>query len=201
MKNPKELFESIVNLSKKALGEVIVEENVVLADEVVEKKEVKEEVEKKEAVAPIEEAAPIAPVAQPAAVSKSEFDSAIAEIKEMYAKVLESISPSQSQEVPEALSAVVTEDVVNEEVLLDEEVSEREVVSDEIVVSETPTEEVIEEVIEEEVQVINNEEKVADGLVHDPEAFIEKKETFLYSQNRIATTQDAVFSSLFNNKN
>jgi hypothetical protein len=200
MKNPKELFESIVNLSKKALGEVIVEENVVLADEVVEKKEVKEEVEKKEAVAPIEEAAPIAPVAQPAAVSKSEFDSAIAEIKEMYAKVLESISPSQSQEVPEALSAVVTEDVVNEEVLLDEEVSE-EVVSDEIVVSETPTEEVIEEVIEEEVQVINNEEKVADGLVHDPEAFIEKKETFLYSQNRIATTQDAVFSSLFNNKN
>ena len=199
MKNPKELFESIVNLSKKALGEVIVEENVVLADEVVEKKEVKEEVEKKEAVAPIEEAAPIAPVAQPAAVSKSEFDSAIAEIKEMYAKVLESISPSQSQEVPEALSAVVTEDVVNEEVLLDEEVSE-EVVSDEIVVSETPTEEVIEEVIEEEVQVINNEEKVADGLVHDPEAFIEKKETFLYSQNRIATTQDAVFSSLFNNK-
>ena len=200
MKNPKELFESIVNLSKKALGEVIVEENVVLADEVVEKKEVKEEVEKKEAVAPIEEAAPIAPVAQPAAVSKSEFDSAIAEIKEMYAKVLESISPSQSQEVPEALSAVVTEDVVNEEVLLDEEVSE-EVVSEEVVVSETPTEEVIEEVIEEEVQVINNEEKVADGLVHDPEAFIEKKETFLYSQNRIATTQDAVFSSLFNNKN
>ena len=196
MKNPKELFESIVSLSKKALGEVSIEENVVLADEVVEK-EVKEEV-KKEAAAPIEEA-PIAPVTQPAAVSKSEFDSAIAEIKEMYTKVLESISPSQPQEVPEALSAVVTEDVVNEEVLLDEEVSE-EVVSDEIVVSETPTEEVIEEVIEEEVQVINNEEKVADGLVHDPEAFIEKKETFLYSQNRIATTQDAVFSSLFNNK-
>ena len=195
MKNPKELFESIVSLSKKALGEVSIEENVVLADEVVEK-EVKEEV-KKEAAAPIEEA-PIAPVTQPAAVSKSEFDSAIAEIKEMYTKVLESISPSQPQEVPEALSAVVTEDVVNEEVLLDEEVSEREVVSDEIVVSETPTEEVIEEVIEEEVQVIK-EEKVADGLVHDPEALIEKKETFLYSQNRIQTTADVVFNSLFNN--
>ena len=194
MKNPKELFESIVSLSKKALGEVSIEENVVLADEVVEK-EVKTEV-KKEAAAPIEEA-PIAPVTQPAAVSKSEFDSAIAEIKEMYTKVLESISPSQPQEVPEALSAVVTEDVVNEEVLLDEEVSE-EVVSDEIVVSETPTEEVIEEVIEEEVQVIK-EEKVADGLVHDPEALIEKKETFLYSQNRIQTTADVVFSSLFNN--
>ena len=194
MKNPKELFESIVSLSKKALGEVSIDENVVLADEVVEK-EVKEEV-KKEAAAPIEEA-PIAPVTQPAAVSKSEFDSAIAEIKEMYTKVLESISPSQPQEVPEALSAVVTEDVVTEEVLLDEEVSE-EVVSDEIVVSETPTEEVIEEVIEEEVQVIK-EEKVADGLVHDPEALIEKKETFLYSQNRIQTTADVVFNSLFNN--
>ena len=197
MKNPKELFESIVNLSKKALGEVIVEENVVLADEVVEKKEVKEEVEKKEAVAPIEEAAPIAPVAQPAAVSKSEFDSAIAEIKEMYAKVLESISPSQSQEVPEALSAVVTEEEVSEEVLLDEEVSE-EVVTEEVVVSETPTEEVIEEVVEEEVLVVK-EEKVADGLIHDPEALIEKKETFLYSQNRAQTTEDVVFNSLFNN--
>ena len=198
MKNPKELFESIVNLSKKALGEVSIEENVVLDEVKGYDDKAKEEV-KKEAAAPIEES-PIAPVSQPAAVSKSEFDSAIAEIKEMYTKVLESISPSQPQEVPEALSAVETEDVVNEEVLLDEEVSEREVVSDEIVVSETPNEEVIEDVIEEEVQVIK-EEKVADGLVHDPEALIEKKETFLYSQNRIQTTADVVFNSLFNNKN
>ena len=197
MKNPKELFESIVNLSKKVLGDVVIEENVVLADEVVEKKE-ETKVETKEAAAPIEES-PVAPVAQPAAVSKSEFDSAIAEIKEMYAKVLESISPSQSQEVPESLSAVVTEDVVSEEVLLDEEVSE-EVVSEEVVVSETPTEEVIEEVIEEEVLVVK-EEKVEDGLVHDPESLIEKKESFLYSQNRVQTTQDVVFASLFNNKN
>ena len=197
MKNPKELFESIVNLSKKVLGENDVVENVILADEVV--KEEKKVVETKEAVAPIEDAAPIAPVTQPAAVSKSEFDSAIAEIKEMYAKVLESISPSQSQEVPESLSAVVTEDVVSEEVLLDEEVSE-EVVSEEVVVSETPTEEVIEEVIEEEVLVVK-EEKVEDGLVHDPESLIEKKETFLYSQNRVQTTEDVVFASLFNNKN
>tara|TARA_R110002153_G_scaffold123233_2_gene269251 strand:- start:104 stop:685 length:582 start_codon:yes stop_codon:yes gene_type:complete len=192
MKNPKELFESIVNLSKKVLGENDIVENVVLADEVV-KKEVKKEVETKEAVAPIDEAPVVAPVAQPAAVSKSEFDSAIAEIKEMYAKVLESISPSQPQEVPEALSAVVTEDVVSEEVLLDEEVSE-EVVSEEVVVSETVTE----DVIEEEVHTINKEEKVEDGLVHDPESLIEKKETFLYSQNRVQTTEDVVFKSLFN---
>tara|TARA_R110000765_G_scaffold75745_1_gene148469 strand:- start:987 stop:1574 length:588 start_codon:yes stop_codon:yes gene_type:complete len=195
MKNPKELFESIVNLSKKVLGEDIIEENVVLADEVVEKKE-ETKVETKEAAAPIEEAPVVAPVAQPAAVSKSEFDSAIAEIKEMYAKVLESISPSQPQEVPESLSAVVTEEEVSEEVLLDEEVSE-EVVSEEVVVSETVTE----EVIEEEVQAISKEEKVEDGLVHDPESLIEKKESFLYSQNRVQTTQDVVFASLFNNKN
>ena len=194
MKNPKELFESIVNLSKKALGETSIDEKVVLADEVVEK-EVKEEV-KKEAAAPIEEA-PIAPVTQPAAVSKSEFDSAIAEIKEMYTKVLESISPSQPQEVPEALSEDLSKEEATAEVLLDEEVSE-EVVSEEVVVSETETEAVIEEVIEEEVQVVK-EEKVADGLVHDPEALIEKKETFLYSQNRVQTTADVVFNSLFNN--
>tara|TARA_R110002126_G_scaffold85959_2_gene207654 strand:- start:4885 stop:5478 length:594 start_codon:yes stop_codon:yes gene_type:complete len=197
MKNPKELFESIVNLSKKVLGDVVVEENVVLADEAVKENK---KVETKEAVAPVDEAQPVAPVAQPAAVSKSEFDSAIAEIKEMYAKVLESISPSQPQEVPEALSAVETEEIVSEEVLLDEEVSE-EVVSEEVVVSETPTEEVIEEVIEEEVQAINKEEKVDDGLIHDPESLIEKKETFLYSQNRVQTTADVVFNSLFNNKN
>ena len=45
------------------------------------------------------------------------------------------------------------------------------------------------------------EEKVEDGLVHDPESLIEKKETFLYSQNRVQSTEDAVFNSLFNNKN
>ena len=36
MKNPKELFESIVNLSKKALGEENVVEEVVLSEEVIE---------------------------------------------------------------------------------------------------------------------------------------------------------------------
>lgn len=184
MKNPKELFESIVNLSKKVLGEDKIVEEVVLNEEIVEEEvvELKEE-EEKEAVAPAAEAPEVtAPVVeQPAAVSKSEFDSAIAEIKEMYTKVLESISTSQSQEVPEALSEVVTEEVVEE--------------------VELSTEETTEEVIKEEVEVELKEEVVLDELVHDPESMVEKKEKFLYAQNRVQTTEDIVFNSLFNNKN
>jgi hypothetical protein len=181
MRNPKELFESIVNLSKEVLGSSKVEEEVVLADEVIkeEEKVIEEEVETKEAVAPADETPEVtAPVVeQPAAVSKSEFDSAIAEIKQMYTKVLESISPSQPQEIPEALSEVVTEEEVVEEVLLEEVV----------------TEEVVEVELAEEV--------VLDELVHDPEALIEKKEKFLYAQNRVQTTEDIVFEQLFKNKN
>ena len=176
MRNPKELFESIVNLSKKVLGEDTIKEEVVLSEEVVLEDEVKE-VETKEVVkeeTPMNEAPVIAPVEQPAAVSKSEFDSAIAEIKEMYAKVLESISPSQPLEVPEALSEVVDtkEEVIEtEEVVLSEEVSE-------------------------EVQL--QEESANDNLIHDPEAIVEKKVSHLYSQNRVKTTEDYVFQSLFN---
>ena len=184
MRNPKELFESIVNLSKKALGEDTIKEEVVLSEEVVLEDEVKE-VETEEVVkeeTPMNEAPVIAPVEQPAAVSKSEFDSAIAEIKEMYAKVLESISPSQPLEVPEALSEVVA---------TEEEVKETE----EVVLSEEVSEEVIEETIEE-VQL--QEESANDNLIHDPEAIVEKKVSHLYSQNRVKTTEDYVFQSLFN---
>jgi hypothetical protein len=180
MKNPKELFESIVNLSKKALGEENVVEEVVLSEEVIEEElsveALNEEVVKEET--PVAEAPVAAPVQAPAAVSKSEFDSAIAEIKEMYTKVLESISPSQPLEVPEALSEVKEE---AEEVVLSEEVSE--------------------EVIEEEVQEVELEEVINDELVHDPESVVAKKDLFLYSQNRVKTTEDFVFETLFNNKN
>ena len=183
MRNPKELFNEIVSLASEALKSKedktpvdVIEEEVVLADEVNTEDNV--ELKEEEAVAPIEEAPVVAPVEQPAAVSKSEFDSAIAEIKEMYTKVLESISPSQPQEVPESLS---------------EEVSLEELVTKEIVLSEEVSEEV------QEVEL--KEEKVEDGLVHDPEAMVEKKETFLYSQNRVKSTEDFVFNSLFNNKN
>lgn len=183
MRNPKELFESIVNLSKKALSSENIEEVVELAQPVesVEPEVKREEIDVKKEDSVVE-APVVAPVEQPAAVSKSEFDSAIAEIKEMYTKVLESISPAQPQEVPEALSEVVSEDEVIEKVSLEEVVTE--------------------EVVLKEVQEVElKEEKVEDGLVHDPESLIEKKETFLYSQNRVQSTEDAVFNSLFNNKN
>ena len=183
MRKPKELFESIVNLSKKALSSENIEEVVELAQPVesVEPEVKREEIDVKKEDSVVE-APVVAPVEQPAAVSKSEFDSAIAEIKEMYTKVLESISPAQPQEVPEALSEVLTEEEVIEEVSLEEVVAE--------------------EVVLEEVQEVElKEEKVEDGLVHDPESLIEKKETFLYSQNRVQSTEDVVFKSLFNNKN
>ena len=183
MKNPKELFESIVNLSKKALGEDTVKEEVVLSEEVVEEEVILMEEETEEVVkeeTPVAEAPVVAPVEQPAAVSKSEFDSAIAEIKEMYTKVLESISPSQPLEVPEALSEVTEE--VEEEV-------------------ELSTEESTEEVVEEKVEVELSEEVVNDELVHDPESEVTQKQTILYSQTRKKTTEDHVFNQLFNNKN
>ena len=132
MRNPKELFESIVNLCQEALSGENIEEVVELAQPVesVEPEVKREEIDVKKEDSVVE-APVVAPVEQPAAVSKSELDSAIAEIKEMYTKVLESISPAQPQEVPEALSEVVTEDEVIEEVSLEEVVAE-EVVLEEV---------------------------------------------------------------------
>ena len=180
MKNPKELFQAIVELSSKALGNneaenIEVKEEVVLAEEEIK------EVESKEVV---KEEAPVStPVDVPLAVSKVEFDSAIAEIKEMYTKVLESISPSTPQEVPAELSEVVKEEEVKEEVVeLKEEVSEE------------VTEEVQEEVIE------TKSEEVVDDLIHTPDVELEKNPTYFYAQNRILTTEDHVFKTLFNNK-
>ena len=178
MRNPKQLFDEIVKLAADALkGEdvnetEVIEETVVLAEEV---KDVVEEnvvlAEEDEEVVAKEEtpaANSVAEIEIPVGVSKVEFDSAIAEIKEMYAKVLESISPSQPQEVPEALSEEVKEEAVELE--------------------ESVVEEIVEEVKEE----------VLDTLVHDPETAVETKQKFLYSQNRVMTTQDYVFKSLFN---
>ena len=178
MKNPKELFNKIVELSKSALSTEEVNEVV---EEVVEEVVLAEEPKVEEESAP-QEAAPAEPVAAVTAVSKTEFDSAIAEIKEMYTKVLESISPSQPEEVPAALSAETTEEVVEEvkeEVELSEEIAEEEVSNE----------------VSEEVEL---SEEVVDELVLNPEAIVEKKVQYLYSQNRSFTTEDAVFSTLFN---
>merc|ERR1712106_799050 len=114
-----------------------------------------------------EEAPSPAPVDVPVAVSKVEFDSAIAEIKEMYTKVLESISPSTPQEVPAKLS---------------EEVKEEEVIE----VKEEVAEEIVEEVKEEVIET--KSEEIVDDLIHTPEAVVETKASYLYAQNRNLTT-------------
>merc|ERR1712106_777811 len=112
-----------------------------------------------------EEAPSPAPVDVPVAVSKVEFDSAIAEIKEMYTKVLESISPSTPQEVPAKLS---------------EEVKEEEVKEEEV------AEEIVEEVKEEVIET--KSEEIVDDLIHTPEAVVETIASYLYAQNRNLTT-------------
>jgi len=180
MKNPKELFKAIVELSSKALGNEEVE-NIEVKEEVVLAEEETKEVETKEAAK--EEAPSTAPVDVPVAVSKVEFDSAIAEIKEMYTKVLESISPSTPQEVPAELSKEVKEEV---------EVKEEEVVE----VKEEVAEEVVEEVKEEVIET--KSEEVVDDLIHTPEAVVETRPSYLYAQNRNLTTEDHVFKTLFN---
>jgi hypothetical protein len=170
MKNPKELFSEIVKLASDALASTessnadIAEEKVVLNEDSAEKEVVSEVLAEVDVNAP-EVEAPMpatAPVAVPTAVSKVEFDSAIAEIREMYTKVLESISPSSPLEVPAAL-----------------------------------TEEVKEE-LSEEVVGLEVEEKVLDTLKHDPEAEVVKKKKYLYATNRVRTTEDYVFNTLFN---
>merc|ERR1711935_1051709 len=141
---------------------------VVLAEEETKTEETKEAV-KEEAPSP-------APVDVPVAVSKVEFDSAIAEIKEMYTKVLESTSPSTPQEVPAKLS---------------EEVKEEEVIE----VKEEVAEEIVEEVKEEVIET--KSEEIVDDLIHTPEAVVETKASYLYAQNRNLTTEDHVFNTLF----
>ncbi|NQW26171.1 MAG: hypothetical protein HQ473_07415 [Cryomorphaceae bacterium] len=94
MKTPKDLFNEIVKLADSALkkdeaniAEVI--EKVALADAPIEDVPV--------ADAPKEDAPSVE------YISRAEFDDAIKEMKEMYTKVLEVISPEESKDVPEEL--------------------------------------------------------------------------------------------------
>ena len=110
MRTPKQLFSEIVKLAESAIKQdeankdVEVKEEVVLAEETQE--EVQEELsESQEELAeepmqdvPSEEA-PIDDY-----VKRSEFESALKEMKEMYTKVLEVMSPEQGEEVPADLA-------------------------------------------------------------------------------------------------
>ncbi len=180
MKSPKELFEAIVGLSKTALAEEKVKE------EVVEKPTGEGEQAEASPETPEVPKAPVAPVEQPIAVSKIEFDSAIAEIKEMYTKVLESISPSQPEEVPAAISEELKEET-KEEVELAEEKADEEV-KEEVKLAEA-----------KEIELAEAEELKKNDLNHNPEEQVATKEVRLYSQERVKTTEDYVFSQLFKN--
>ena len=126
MRTPKQLFNEIVKLAESAIkqdevNEVEVQEEVVLAEETQEEvqEELSEQVEAQEELAeeepmqdmPSEEA----PVEE--YVKRSEFDAALKEMKEMYTKVLEVMSPEQGEEVPSDLAQdeSITEELSSQE--------------------------------------------------------------------------------------
>lgn len=126
MRTPKQLFNEIVKLAESAtkqdeVNEVEVQEEVVLAEETQEEvqEELSEQVEAQEELAeeepmqdmPSEEA----PVEE--YVKRSEFDAALKEMKEMYTKVLEVMSPEEGEEVPADLAQdeSITEELSSQE--------------------------------------------------------------------------------------
>ena len=104
MRTPKQLFNEIVKLAEDALkadsvNEVeIQEEEVVVSEELAAQEEIEDKQEEL-AEEPISEEAPMEAPSMDY-VSREEFESAMKEMKEMYTKVLEVISPEESEDVP-----------------------------------------------------------------------------------------------------
>lgn len=134
-------------------------------------------------------------------VSMSEFTSAMAEMKQMYSKLLEMYGNSTQEQVPSALSAEeIAETEVVEEVELSEEVSEE-------VTEEATTEEATEEAEEEtaEATELSKEESTEEvelsteeEVIHSPESEVSKTSLFKIGSNRPQNTTDVVFNKLFN---
>lgn len=119
MRTPKQLFNEIVKLAESAIKEdevkdVEVQEEVVLAEEVQQ-----EEVDVQEELAeePMQEESVKEPLMDDY-VKRSEFDSAMKEMKEMYTKVLEVMSPEASEDVP---SDLAQDDSITEELSAQED--------------------------------------------------------------------------------
>lgn len=187
MRTPKEIFDDIVKLAS-SIGKTEEVVNDVVSEEVVEMAE-----EVAEEPATEEPAIEVAPTEEPKEmagdyVTRAEYNAALAELKEMYTKVLEVVSPAGSKDVPEDLSSQKTEEEVSVEMSEDTPVEEVEV---------APTPEV-DEVKEPTAPLA--EEAAADNVVHSPEAQVEEKQTFLYGQGRVKTTADYVFESMFKRK-
>lgn len=129
MRTPKQLFNEIVKLAESVtkqdeVSKVEVQEEVVLAEETQEEvqepvqEELSEQVEAQEELAeePVQdmpsEESPVEDY-----VKRSEFEAAMKEMKEMYTKVLEVMSPEEGEEVPADLAQdeSITEELSSQE--------------------------------------------------------------------------------------
>lgn len=126
MRTPKQLFNEIVKLAESVVKEdevkdVEVQEEVVLAEEVQQEQiqeELSEEVEIQEELAeePMQEES-IEESPMDDYVSRGEFEAALKEMKEMYTKVLEVMSPESGEDVPADLAQdeSITEELSSQE--------------------------------------------------------------------------------------
>jgi hypothetical protein len=110
MRTPKELFNEIVKLASTVGQEPEVAKEVSIS-----------EVELVEDVADETPVADVVPTEEPSNeyITRSEFESALNELKEMYAKVLEVVSPSAPEDVPADLSSDLAEVADEAEVAVD----------------------------------------------------------------------------------
>ena len=128
MRTPKQLFNEIVKLAESVVKEdevkeVEVQEEVVLAEETQEvqepvQEELSEQVESQEELAeePMQDM-PVEESPMDDYVSRGEFEAALKEMKEMYTKVLEVMSPESGEDVPADLAQdeSITEELSSQE--------------------------------------------------------------------------------------
>ena len=126
MRTPKQLFNEIVKLAESVVKvdevkDVEVQEEVVLAEEVQQEQiqeELSEEVEVQEELAeePMQDM-PVEESPMEDYVSRGEFEAAMKEMKEMYTKVLEVMSPESGEDVPADLAQdeSITEELSSQE--------------------------------------------------------------------------------------
>ena len=112
MRTPKQLFNEILKLADSVkkqdeVNEIEAQEEVVLAEETQEiQEELSEEVEAQEELTEesMQEDSMEEPSKEQKYVSRDEFEAAMKEMKEMYTKVLEVMSPEASEDVPADLA-------------------------------------------------------------------------------------------------
>lgn len=128
MRTPKQLFNEIVKLAESVVKvdevkDVEVQEEVVLAEETQEvqepvQEELSEQVESQEELAeePMQDM-PVEESPMEDYVSRGEFEAAMKEMKEMYTKVLEVMSPESGEDVPADLAQdeSITEELSSQE--------------------------------------------------------------------------------------